>query len=66
MLVRAIQQGYAGKGGHQLREPGDVFEIEDEVAKVSLAKPGGTWFEAVEADKPGRGQGSKPKADDLA
>lgn len=65
MLVRAIQQGYAGKGGHQLREPGDVFEIEDEVAKVSLAKPGGTWFEPVEADKPQR-PGGKSKADDLA
>lgn len=51
MLVRALQVGYAGKGGHALREPGDVFEIDDEQAKVSLAKPGGTWFEAVEEPK---------------
>jgi hypothetical protein len=56
MLVRALQEGYAGKGGHALRQPGDVFEIEDEIAKVSLAKPGGTWFEPVEEPKARRGK----------
>lgn len=54
MLVRAIEMGYAGKDGHAIRHPGDVFEIEDEIAKVSLAKKGGTWFEPVESDKPKR------------
>ncbi|WP_137924651.1 hypothetical protein [Cupriavidus sp. 2SB] len=62
MLVRALKQGYAGKGGHQLREPGDEFEIEDDVAKVSLER-GDTWFEPVKEEKPGA---RKPKADDLA
>ena len=66
MRVIATATGYGGKDGHQLREPGDVFEIEDEVAKVSLARSGGTWFKPVEDEKPGRGQGNKPKADDLA
>jgi len=62
MLVRAIAQGYAGKGGHALRQPGDVFEIEDDLAKIGLSRPGGTWFEPVESEKPGR----KPKDDALA
>lgn len=55
MLVRALKQGYAGKDGHQWREPGDVFEIEDDIANVSL-KRGETWFEPVKDDK------SKPVA----
>lgn len=48
MLVRATAVGYAGKNGHALRQPGDVFEVEDG-AKA-------TWFEPVEEPK-----GSKPK-----
>lgn len=60
MLVRALAVGYAGKGGHALRQPGDVFEIDDDQAKVSLAKPGGTWFEVVEEPKP---QGKQAKKD---
>lgn len=61
MLVRALKQGYAGKDGHQWREPGDVFEMEDDVAKKSLDR-GDTWFEPVKDEK------SKPraKAEDLA
>lgn len=61
MLVRAKAAGYAGKGGHALRQPGDVFEVEDESAKVSLAKPGGTWFEPVEEKKDEKPSGGKPK-----
>lgn len=54
MRVRAIAHGYAGKDGHAFRNPGDEFEIDDEQAKVSLAKPGGTWFEPVKEPKRGR------------
>lgn len=56
MLVRAIEMGYAGKDGHALQQPGDVFEIEDELAKVALARPQGTWFVPVEAEKGKRGK----------
>ncbi len=48
MLVRATQMGYAGKDGHALRQPGEIFEIEDELV------PGSTWLEPV--DKPKRGR----------
>lgn len=65
MRVIAIATGYGGLGGHQLREPGDVFEIEDEIAKVSLARPGGTWFKPFKDDKPTQGS-RQQKADDLA
>ncbi|MDE4917777.1 hypothetical protein ACUXAV_005121 [Cupriavidus metallidurans] len=64
MLVRALKQGYAGKDGHQWREPGDVFEIEDDIANVSL-KRGDTWFEPVKDDR--AKPAAKGKADnDLA
>ena len=29
MKVRALQPCYAGKDGHQYRNPGDIFEVED-------------------------------------
>lgn len=51
MKVRATALGYAGKDGHALRQPGDVFEIDDAQAKQSLSRPGGTWFEPVEEPK---------------
>lgn len=54
MLVRAIATGYAGKNGHALREPGDTFEIEDEIAAVALKRQGGTWFVPVEPEKKGK------------
>ncbi|WP_156173927.1 MULTISPECIES: hypothetical protein [Cupriavidus] len=57
MLVRATAQGYAGKDGHQLREPGDVFEVEDG-AKA-------TWFVPVEKDEKQQAT-RRGKAEDLA
>ena len=62
MLVRAIKQGYAGKNGHLFREPGDVFEIEDDVAKVSLAR-GDTWFEPVNDGKPAKPENRRSRND---
>ncbi|OZI58711.1 hypothetical protein [Bordetella genomosp. 1] len=52
MLVRATKQGYGGKNGqHQLREEGDVFEVEDGAK--------GSWFEPVEkSDDSGNRGGS--------
>lgn len=50
MLVRAIEKGYGGlPGQHAIREPGDVFEVEDG-AKA-------TWFQPAE---PPRKEGGKP------
>lgn len=46
MQVRATAVGYAGKDGHALRQPGDVFEIEDGAK--------GSWFTPVK--KEGRGR----------
>lgn len=55
MQVRAIALGYGGRAGdHALRQIGEVFEMDDAVAKVALARPGGTWFEPVEIDRPAR------------
>lgn len=57
MRVRALEAGYAGKIGadgvpdYALRAAGEVFEIDDEIAKVGLARKGGTWFEPVEEPK---------------
>ncbi|MGE8659112.1 MAG: hypothetical protein ACN6O8_20400 [Achromobacter sp.] len=40
MKVIATALGYAGKDGHQLRQPGDIFEVADgETA---------SWFKPVE------------------
>lgn len=49
MKVIATAVGYAGKDGHQLRQPGDVFEVPD----GSKA----TWFKSVEDDE----QGDRPR-----
>lgn len=38
MKVIATAVGYAGKEGHQLRQPGDVFEVADG-EKASWFKP---------------------------
>ena len=55
MQVRATALGYGGRtGDHALRQIGEVFEMDDAVAKTALARQGGTWFEAVEAEKPRR------------
>lgn len=52
MQVRAIALGYGGPtNGHALRQPGEVFEMDDEIAKKSLARKEGTWFEAVDGKK---------------
>lgn len=56
MRVRALEPGYAGtiRDGvpdYALRAAGEVFEIDDAIAKVGLSKPGGTWFEVVEEPK---------------
>lgn len=47
MKVRALQPGYAGKDGHQYRNPGDVFEVED-----GAEAP---WYEAVDKKKSSKG-----------
>ncbi|CAB3624678.1 hypothetical protein [Achromobacter pestifer] len=51
MKVIATAVGYAGKDGHQLRQPGDVFEVPD----GSKA----TWFNPVDDDA--GGQESHPR-----
>lgn len=43
MKVIANAVGYAGKDGHQLRQPGDVFEV-PEGSKAS-------WFKPVDDDE---------------
>jgi len=55
MQVRALQLGYGGLAGqHALRQPGEVFEMDDAIAKVSLARKEGTWFEQVDGKKGGK------------
>lgn len=49
MKVIATAVGYAGKDGHQLRQPGDVFEM-PEGSKAS-------WFKPVDDDE----QGDRPR-----
>lgn len=62
MRVIAIEKGYGGKpGNHQIREPGDEFEVEDGAHDV--------WYKPVNAkptNKPAGGGKtvSKPAADD--
>ena len=57
MRVRAKEAGYAGTIGadgvpdYALRAAGDVFEIDDEIAKAGLARAGGTWFEPLDEPK---------------
>lgn len=63
MKVIATAVGYAGKDGHQLRQPGDVFEV-PEGSKAS-------WFKPVEddeqADRPrSRKTGGQQAGSDLA
>lgn len=54
MRVIATAEGYGGKGRHQTRKPGDVFEVEDG-AKA-------TWFKPVDEEEaaPRSRKGSKP------
>lgn len=50
MKVIATALGYGGKDGHQLRQPGEVFEVADGEKA--------TWFEPVEE----HGDGAQPAA----
>lgn len=50
MRVIATAPGYGGKNGqHQLREPGEEFEVEDDATKAS-------WYEPVKEQKAGKGK----------
>ncbi|ANA34302.1 hypothetical protein [Ralstonia mannitolilytica] len=53
MRVIATAPGYGGKNGqHQLREPGDEFEVEDDAAKAS-------WYVPVEEKPAAKGKGKQ-------
>lgn len=42
MQVRATQEGYGGIPRHQLRQPGDIFEVRDGQKD--------TWYEPVKTE----------------
>lgn len=56
MLVKATQRGYYD---HQIREPGDVFEVD-----LKAIKALGSWMEPVKKDVPGKSAPKKQPVDD--